>query len=121
MLHLFSDFVDPNTQQVARKLRDDSAFSKSAMIVVITCSSIVILILLLIIVVLYRRKKKYGGFFIFTLPPSPDYIMKLDPERSLLEQTNKLPYDAQWEFPRERLSMGTYSVRTVVVIEDTSF
>ncbi|KAJ7388513.1 hypothetical protein OS493_037133 [Desmophyllum pertusum] len=85
--------------------RENTAFSRVAMIVVIACSSFVILLLLFVIVVLYRRKKRYGGFFIFTLPPSPDYIMKLDPEQSLLEQTNKLPYDAQWEFPRERLSI----------------
>ena len=87
--------------------RDSKVFSEAAMIAAIACSSVLILVLLLIIFVLYRRKKRYGGFFIFTLPPSPDYIMKLDPERSLLEQINKLPYDAQWEFPRERLSVGT--------------
>lgn len=85
--------------------KDEYEFSKLAMIVVIAVSSFVILLLLFIIVVLYRRKKRYGGFYIFTLPPPPDYIMKLDPERSLLDQISKLPYDAQWEFPRERLEI----------------
>ncbi|PFX33391.1 Fibroblast growth factor receptor 2 [Stylophora pistillata] len=85
--------------------RDEYKFSTLAMIVVIAVSSFVILLLLFIIVVLYRRKKRYGGFYIFTLPPPPDYIMKLDPERSLLDQISKLPYDAQWEFPRERLEI----------------
>ena len=98
---------DPNVGQYAGNPPGSKVFSKGAMIVVVVCSSFLLLLLLLIIFVLYRRKKRYGGFFIFTLPPSPDYIMKLDPERSLLEQTNKLPYDAQWEFPRERLSVGT--------------
>lgn len=101
---------DPTVEQYKGNPADNKLFSKGAMIVVIACSSFLILLLLLIIFILYRRKKRYGGFFIFTLPPSPDYIMKLDPESSLLEQVNKLPYDAQWEFPRERLSVGTYSV-----------
>lgn len=101
---------DPNVGQYEGNPQDNKSFSKGAMIVVIACSSFLILLLLLIIFILYRRKKRYGGFFIFTLPPSPDYIMKLDPESSLLEQVNKLPYDAQWEFPRERLSVGTCSV-----------
>ena len=48
----------------------------------------------------------YGGFYIFTLPPMPDYIKKLDPGKPLLEQTHKLPYDTEWEFPRDRLQIG---------------
>lgn len=96
--------------EAVKLLKDESEFSKVALIVVIAVSSFVILFLLFIIVVLYRRKKRYGGFYIFTLPPAPDYIMKLDPERSLLEQTSKLPYDAQWEFPRERLEICKYRV-----------
>ena len=103
-LILFS-FSDPNAAGVVNP-KGDEPFSKVALIVVIAVSSFVILLLLFIILVLYRRKKRYGGFFIFTLPPPPDYIMKLDPERSLLEQTSKLPYDAQWEFPRERLEIS---------------
>ena len=106
---------DPNVREYAGKSPESEAFSKIAMIVVIACSSFVMLLLLLIIFVLYRRKKRYGGFYILTLPPSPDYIMALDPERSLLEQTNRLPYDAQWEFPRERLSVGTLCVVGIIV------
>ena len=98
---------DPNVEEYIGNPPGSKVFSKGVMIAAIACSSVLILLLLLIIFILYRRKKLYGGFFIFTLPPSPDYIMKLDPGRSLLEQTNKLPYDAQWEFPRERLSVGT--------------
>ena len=104
---MLSPLSDPDVEVYASNPPGSGVFSKGAMIAVIGVSSVLILLLLFIIFVLYRRKKRYGGFFIFTLPPPPDYIMKLDSERSLLEQTNKLPYDARWEFPRERLSVGT--------------
>ena len=32
--------------------------------------------------------------------------MQIDPDRSLLEQCNDLPYDPDWEFPEERLNLG---------------
>ena len=50
----------------------------------------------------------HGGFYILTLPPLTDYIKKLDPHTPLTEQTNKLPYDAEWEFPRNRLKFCKY-------------
>ena len=28
----------------------------------------------------------------------------MDPDRSLFEQSNELPYDPDWEFPREKLT-----------------
>ena len=31
---------------------------------------------------------------------------QLDPDRSLLEQCNNLPYDEEWEFPERRLILG---------------
>lgn len=31
---------------------------------------------------------------------------QIDPDRSLLEQCNDLPYDPDWEFPEERLILG---------------
>ena len=31
---------------------------------------------------------------------------QIDPDRSLLEQCNDLPYDPDWEFPEERLLLG---------------
>ena len=58
--------------------------------------------------VLYRRKKLYGRFYIFTAPPMIDYITRLDKDKSLIEQSNKLPYIAEWEFPRERVQLGEY-------------
>lgn len=77
--------------------------SKELVVGMLICGGLLLGLVLVVVAILYRRKKKYGGFFILTLPPRPDYIMKLDPERSLLEQTNMLPYDALWEFPRERI------------------
>ena len=75
--------------------------------VVIGCVSFaVVCIVIVVAVVLYKRKKAYGGFYILTLPPLPDYIKKLDPHTPLTEQTNKLPYDAEWEFPRNRLKFS---------------
>ncbi|XP_028403689.1 fibroblast growth factor receptor 2-like [Dendronephthya gigantea] len=75
--------------------------------IVIGCVSASVVVLVIIVaVVLYKRKKAYGGFYILTLPPLPDYIKKLDPHTPLSEQTNKLPYDAEWEFPRNRLKFS---------------
>lgn len=79
--------------------------SKAPMIGMLVFGGLMFLFVLVVVAILYQRKKRYGGFFILTLPPPPDYIKNLDPERSLLEQTHKLPYDPQWEFPRERLQM----------------
>ena len=33
---------------------------------------------------------------------------QLNPDLPLDEQTELLPYDARWEFPRHRLTFGTY-------------
>ena len=109
---VFALFLAPEVGSVKR--RNDGGISKESMIVMITCVGFVVTVFFLLCLILYKRKKKYGGFYLLTLPPSPDYIMKLDPERSLLEQTNKLPYDAQWEFPRERVHIGRFSVLSSV-------
>ena len=78
--------------------------------IVVGCVSFFIVALVIFVaVVLYKRKKAYGGFYILTLPPLPDYIKKLDPHTPLTEQTNKLPYDAEWEFPRNRLKFCKYT------------
>ena len=54
---------------------------------------------------LYKRKTLYGGFYIFSYPPLPDYIDKLDVDKDIHEQLEKLPYIAEWEFPRERITL----------------
>ena len=76
------------------------------LIAIISGSVIAILLLSCLVLALYRRKKIYGGFYIFKEPPSPDYFRNLDPSMALIEQTNKLPYDLAWEFPRKRIRLG---------------
>lgn len=80
--------------------------SKIHLIVAICVSVVLFIILLLIAVTLYRRRQLYDGFYICTSPPLPDFIARLDPSIPLIEQVNKLPYDKQWEFPRELLQFG---------------
>ena len=70
--------------------------------------AVVFLSTLLIVVgvfVLLRRKKIYGGFYLFTAPPNPDHLRNIDPARALIDQTNGLPYDPVWEFPRKRIRL----------------
>jgi hypothetical protein len=67
-----------------------------------------LIMLLVFAFVLYKRKKLYGKFYIFTNPPLLDYIEKIDGKRLLVEQTNKLPYLSEWEFPRERVFIGKF-------------
>ena len=33
------------------------------------------------------------------------YFFQLDPDRSLFDQSIELPYDPEWEFPRERITI----------------
>lgn len=66
-------------------------------------------LLLVIAVVLYKRKKRYGKLYIFTNPPLRDYIERIDETQLLVEQTKKLPYLDEWEFPRERVFIGKSS------------
>ncbi|XP_046852957.1 fibroblast growth factor receptor 2-like [Xenia sp. Carnegie-2017] len=67
---------------------------------------IILSLVVVVAVILYKRKKAYGGFYILTMPPLTDYIKKLDPHTPITKQTNKLPYDAEWEFPRNRLNFA---------------
>lgn len=41
----------------------------------------------------------------FSQPPDPDYLRDIDPSRALIEQTNGLPYDPVWEFPRKKIRL----------------
>ena len=102
--HVGASRKDPN--------KKDGVISKPALYGIVAIGSALIIVLLIVVIILYRRRKLYGGFYIFTLPPMPDYIRKLDPDKSLIEQTHKLPYDAEWEFPRERLELGEFSLHS---------
>ena len=76
------------------------------MAAIVSVTIAMFVMLLIFVVVLYRRKKLYGKFYIFTHPPLLDYIEKINSEKLLVEQTNKLPYLSEWEFPRERINIG---------------
>jgi hypothetical protein len=56
--------------------------------------------------VLYRRKKLYGGFYLFSYPPLLDYMEIIDRNGNIQKQLQQLPFIAEWEFPRERISFG---------------
>ena len=57
---------------------------------------------------LCKRIKLYGGLYIFSYPPMPDYIEKLDCSKDIREQIQKLPYVPEWEFPKEKISLRTW-------------
>ena len=76
--------------------------------VVVATSFMLILFIICAVFLLLRRKKIYGGFYIFSQPPSPDHLSRIDPTQALIEQTNGMPYDAVWEFPRKRIRLCMY-------------
>ena len=87
-------------------------------VAVIVCTTMVMfLILVTFSVILYKRKKRYGKFYILTNPPLIDYIEKIDGNKLLVEQTNKLPYLSEWEFPRKRVFIG----KSTLLISTLSF
>ncbi|XP_047126150.1 fibroblast growth factor receptor 4 isoform X3 [Hydra vulgaris] len=65
----------------------------------IICGFLVIIFIFLIIIYFYKRytNKKFALF----MEPNPKF--KLDPSRTIFEQSIELPYDLSWEFPRHRL------------------
>ncbi|XP_028407050.1 fibroblast growth factor receptor 4-like isoform X2 [Dendronephthya gigantea] len=74
--------------------------------IIVSIATAMFALLFIIAVVLYKRKKRYGKLYIFTNPPLPDYIERIDGTQLLVEQTKKLPYLDEWEFPRERVFIG---------------
>ncbi|CAB3989347.1 vascular endothelial growth factor receptor 2-like, partial [Paramuricea clavata] len=77
----------------------------SYLTVVIVISCVVAVLVLCFVVIMYRRKKALGGFYICTLPPYRDYIKILDQSKFIHEQTHKLPYISEWEFPRGNIAL----------------
>ena len=73
--------------------------------VLLAVSFLTTLVFICVAFVLMRRKKIYGGFYLFSQPPDPDYLRNIDPSRALIEQSNGLPYDPVWEFPRKRIRL----------------
>ncbi|XP_068702886.1 fibroblast growth factor receptor 4-like isoform X1 [Montipora foliosa] len=81
------------------------ALSTGALVGIAIGVGLVVLVILVVCCCLYRRQKKQINEYkqLYFLQQS-DY--KIDPDRSLLEQCNDLPYDPDWEFPEERLILG---------------
>ena len=74
--------------------------------IIVPIALISIIILVAASFVLYRRKKLYGGFYLFSYPPLPDYMAILDKNGNIQDQLQKLPFIPEWEFPRERITLG---------------
>ena len=74
--------------------------------IVLPIGGLCMIILAVFSVVLLKRKKLYGGFYLFAYPPLPDYMKKLDMNANIHDQVHKLPFLPEWEFPRERISLG---------------
>ena len=79
---------------------------KTMLFVVVPIGVLTITVVAVMCFVLYKRKKLYGGFYIFSYPPLPDYMERLDMNGNIQEQLQKLPFLPEWEFPRERISFS---------------
>lgn len=42
-------------------------------------------------------------------------ITLLDPQRPIQEQTEMLPYDTKWEFPKEQLQLSKFILKLLLV------
>ena len=80
--------------------------TEKLMFVVIPIGIITVIILVITCFVLYKRKKMYGGFYLFSYPPLPDYLARLDMNENIQEQLQKLPFIPEWEFPRDKLNFS---------------
>jgi hypothetical protein len=74
--------------------------------VVVPIGTVTIIVVMAMCFVLCKRKKIYGGFYIFSYPPLPDYMERMDVNGNIQEQLQKLPFLPEWEFPRERISFS---------------
>ena len=112
-IHLvFVSILEPvNHPVLARTLsaRTDQTNS-TRLYILLAVSFLGIIIVLSAVFVLLRRRKIYGGFYLFSQPPDPDYFRDIDPSRALIEQTNGLPYDPVWEFPRKRIRLRKFLI-----------
>jgi len=78
----------------------------ASLVAALVAAVLIIIILVVLAVILYKRKRLYGGFYILSIPPSPDYFKKLDPTQPISDQTNKLPYFPEWEYPRNKIKLS---------------
>lgn len=73
-------------------------------------------LIVVIAFLLCKRIKLYGGLYIFSYPPMPDYIEKLDYSKDIREQVQKLPYVQEWEFPRDKISLRMYIIQQCTLL-----
>ncbi|XP_028407826.1 fibroblast growth factor receptor 1-like [Dendronephthya gigantea] len=97
------DVLNETNREALYLTSGGKSLSESYLIVIIVVSCIVALLILCFGAILYRRKKMLGGFYLCTMPHYRDYIQILDQGKFIHEQTNKLPYLSEWEFPRENI------------------
>lgn len=89
-------------QLILRKGLANSASNDSKSPVVGIVLGLLFICLLFFVIFLCYRKymlKKYALYM------APDPKFHIDPDRTLFEQSIELPYDPEWEFPRERLEL----------------
>lgn len=106
----FSFFEEMTNQMLAKSAipLETTSNRRENLYILLAVSFVAIIVLIAVVFVLMRRRKIYGGFYLFSQPPDPDYLRDIDPRRALIEQTNGLPYDPVWEFPRKRIRLREY-------------
>ena len=62
---------------------------------------LLVIVIFIVCLKLYKNKKRYGKFRVIADP-----IAKLDPKKPMIDQTDKLWYDYQWEFPSKGIHIG---------------
>ena len=107
-------------QSVEKNFASDAASMKTMLFVVVPIGVLTITVVAVMCFVLYKRRKLYGGFYIFSYPPLPDYMERLDMNGNIQEELQKLPYLPEWEFPRERISFSKYYNRAVYTRQNKS-
>ncbi|XP_065058967.1 vascular endothelial growth factor receptor 2-like [Rhopilema esculentum] len=72
----------------------------SSIVAAIVVSCLVFVAIVILVAFLYKRKldKKYAPYL------KPNKYFEMDPDRTLFDQCSELPYDPDWEFPRDRLN-----------------
>ncbi|XP_028411444.1 fibroblast growth factor receptor 3-like [Dendronephthya gigantea] len=80
-----------------------SSNQKTTPLIVVPVGIVLLIIFTFLCFVLCKRRKLYGGFYLFSYPPLPDFIEMIDENENLHNEIQRLPFIAEWEFPRERV------------------
>ncbi|KAK2563242.1 Vascular endothelial growth factor receptor 2 [Acropora cervicornis] len=93
--------ANPRAPDVS-SLKNDTVVGISVIAVAVVCG----LVLFIFVLVYIRYQKKDLLKYRNELFPKYSGEPQLDPDRSIFEQCNSLPYDPIWEFPEKRLTLG---------------